>query len=170
MLFANHDLLKFHCIYFFYLKTTIYKLKINVIYLLEERHISPEKVALLILDTISFRLYLLKIIFLPILNSFGMQTLGISNSKNMTISGLTSLNSQMFHIVINGCENVMLQGVTILASENSPNTDGVHVQLSTRVTILNSKISTGDDCISIGPGATNLWIEGIGCGPGHGIR
>ncbi|XP_057781274.1 polygalacturonase-like [Salvia miltiorrhiza] len=99
----------------------------------------------------------------------GTTTLGISNSKNVTISGLTSLNSQMFHIVINGCKNVMLQGVTILASENSPNTDGIHVQLSTGVTILNSKIGTGDDCISIGPGATGLWIEGVGCGPGHGI-
>lgn len=108
--------------------------------------------------------------FFTLMNYFGMQTLGISNSKNVTISGLTSLNSQMFHIVINGCENVMLQGLTILASENSPNTDGIHVQLSRGVTILNSKIGTGDDCISIGPGATGLWIEGVGCGPGHGIR
>ena len=99
-----------------------------------------------------------------------MQTLGITNSKNVAVSGLTSLNSQMFHIVINGCENVMLQGVTILAPENSPNTDGIHVQLSTGVTILNSKIGTGDDCISIGPGTTDLWIESVGCGPGHGIR
>ncbi|KAL1533186.1 endo-polygalacturonase [Salvia divinorum] len=99
----------------------------------------------------------------------GATTLGISNSKNVTVSGLTSLNSQMFHIVINGCENVMLQKITILASENSPNTDGIHVQLSIGVTILNSKIGTGDDCISIGPGTIDLWIEGVGCGPGHGI-
>lgn len=99
-----------------------------------------------------------------------VQTLGISKTKNVTITGLTSLNSQMFHIVINGCKNVMLQGVTVLASGDSPNTDGIHVQLSTGVTILNSKIGTGDDCVSIGPGATDLWIENVGCGPGHGIR
>ncbi|KAL0382009.1 UNVERIFIED_CONTAM: Polygalacturonase [Sesamum calycinum] len=86
----------------------------------------------------------------------GATTLGFSNSKNVAISGLRSLNSQMFHIVINGCENVRLQGVNILASGDSPNTDGIHVQLSTGVTILNSKISTGDDCISIGPGAHQL--------------
>ncbi|KAA8532171.1 hypothetical protein F0562_006687 [Nyssa sinensis] len=85
------------------------------------------------------------------------------------ISGLASVNSQIFHIVINGCHNVKLQGVKVSASGHSPNTDGVHVQLSSSVTIFNSKISTGDDCVSIGPGTTNLWIENVECGPGHGI-
>ncbi|KAL3621604.1 hypothetical protein CASFOL_036516 [Castilleja foliolosa] len=100
----------------------------------------------------------------------GATTLGIVKSKNVVITGLTSQNSQMFHIVINGCENVKLQNVKILAPGNSPNTDGIHVQLSTGVTIMNSKISTGDDCVSIGPGSINLWIENVSCGPGHGIR
>ncbi|KAM7460850.1 hypothetical protein LguiA_028971 [Lonicera macranthoides] len=99
----------------------------------------------------------------------GATTLGFSNSNNIVVTGLTSLNSQMFHVVINGCHNVKIQGVKVLASGNSPNTDGIHVQLSSGVTILNSKISTGDDCVSIGPGTTNLWIENIACGPGHGI-
>lgn len=99
-----------------------------------------------------------------------VKTLGISNSNNVRINGLTSLNSQMFHIVINGCNNVKMQGVNVVASGKSPNTDGIHVQLSTGITILNSKIGTGDDCVSIGPGTTNLWIENVSCGPGHGIR
>ena len=99
-----------------------------------------------------------------------MQTLGFSNSMNIIVNGVTSLNSQLYHIVVNGCKNVKIQGVRVLASGASPNTDGIHVQLSTSVTILNSNIGTGDDCISIGEGTTNLWIEGIACGPGHGIR
>ncbi|BAT74833.1 hypothetical protein LR48_Vigan01g132600 [Vigna angularis] len=99
----------------------------------------------------------------------GATTLGFTNSNNVAISGLTSLNSQMFHIVFNGCQNVKLQGVKVMADGNSPNTDGIHVQMSSHVTILNSNIRTGDDCISIGPGTTNLWIENIACGPGHGI-
>ncbi|POO01539.1 Glycoside hydrolase [Trema orientale] len=99
----------------------------------------------------------------------GATTLAFSNSNNIKIVGVTSVNSQMFHIVINGCNNVKLQGVKVIASGNSPNTDGIHVQLSTGVTILNSKIGTGDDCISIGPGTNNLWIENVACGPGHGI-
>ncbi|XP_040999977.1 polygalacturonase-like [Juglans microcarpa x Juglans regia] len=99
----------------------------------------------------------------------GATTLEFSNSKNIVVSRLTSLNSQMFHIVVNGCQNVKMQGVEVTASGDSPNTDGIHVQLSSDVTILSSKIRTGDDCISIGPGATNLWIENVACGPGHGI-
>ncbi|KAL6227827.1 PREDICTED: polygalacturonase-like [Fragaria vesca subsp. vesca] len=99
----------------------------------------------------------------------GATTLGFSNSNNIIVSGVTSLNSQMFHIVINGCNNVKMQGVRVSASGQSPNTDGIHVQKSSGVTILDSKIATGDDCVSIGPGTTNLWIENIVCGPGHGI-
>lgn len=99
-----------------------------------------------------------------------MQTLGFSNSNNIVVNGVSSLNSQMFHIVINGCHNVKMQGVRVSASGNSPNTDGIHVQMSSDVTILNSKIATGDDCVSIGPGTSNLWIENVACGPGHGIR
>ncbi|CAI9268904.1 unnamed protein product [Lactuca saligna] len=99
----------------------------------------------------------------------GATSLAIFNSKNVVVSGLSSLNSQMFHIVVNGCNNVKVVGVNVVAPWNSPNTDGIHVQLSTGVSILNSKISTGDDCVSIGPGTTNLWIENVACGPGHGI-
>ncbi|XP_021839041.2 polygalacturonase-like [Spinacia oleracea] len=99
----------------------------------------------------------------------GVTTLGFINSMNIIVNGVTSLNSQLFHMVFNGCKNVKVQGAKISASGDSPNTDGIHVQKSTGVTILNSHIATGDDCISIGPGATNLWIQEITCGPGHGI-
>ncbi|KAK9200496.1 hypothetical protein WN944_015694 [Citrus x changshan-huyou] len=76
-----------------------------------------------------------------------LQSIGFSNSNNIAINGLTSLNSQMYHIVFNGCNNVKLQGVKVLASGNSPSTDGIHFQLSSGVTILNTRISTGDDSL-----------------------
>ncbi|GAV67144.1 Glyco_hydro_28 domain-containing protein [Cephalotus follicularis] len=99
----------------------------------------------------------------------GATSLSFWNSKNIGVTGLTSLSSQMFHIVINGCQNVKVKGVRVTASRKSPNTDGIHVQLSSRVTILNTRIATGDDCVSVGPGTSNLWIENVACGPGHGI-
>ncbi|CAO2821739.1 unnamed protein product [Amaranthus hypochondriacus] len=99
----------------------------------------------------------------------GTTSLGFTNSENIVINGLRSVNSQLFHIVINGCENVKLQRLKIMAAGKSPNTDGIHVQQSNNIEITHSTIGTGDDCISIGAGTTNLAIHKILCGPGHGI-
>ncbi|PWA37456.1 polygalacturonase [Artemisia annua] len=99
----------------------------------------------------------------------GATTLEFFDSKNIMITRLTSINSKKFHIVINACQNVNLQGITVSAPGNSPNTDGIHIESSSGVTVLNSRIATGDDCISIGPGSSNLWIQTITCGPGHGV-
>ncbi|RDX77696.1 hypothetical protein CR513_42136, partial [Mucuna pruriens] len=99
----------------------------------------------------------------------GATTIVFRNSKHIVCTGLTCLNSQMFHVVIIGCHNVKVHGLKVLAAGNSPNTDGIHIQFSTDVTILKPRIRTGDDCISIGPGTRNLWIQDVACGPGHGI-
>ncbi|XP_050238022.1 polygalacturonase-like [Mercurialis annua] len=99
----------------------------------------------------------------------GATSLRFSNSNNIKIKGLTSINSQMFNIVIHGCHKVKLAGIKISSPGNSPNTDGIHVQMSSSVSIVNSKIGTGDDCISVGPATNHLWIQNISCGPGHGI-
>ncbi|KAK9130620.1 hypothetical protein Sjap_011107 [Stephania japonica] len=93
----------------------------------------------------------------------------ISGLSFIGVSGLTSVNSQASHMVISGCRNVVVSRVKIRAPDQSPNTDGIHVQTSTGVTIKDSIIRTGDDCISIGPGTKKLLIQGISCGPGHGI-
>ncbi|KAI6699030.1 hypothetical protein NL676_019149 [Syzygium grande] len=99
----------------------------------------------------------------------GATTILFSNSRNIAVSKLMSLNSQLFHIVIYECQNVRLQGVKVFASSDSPNTDGVHIQFSSGITIMNLRIGTGDDCVSVGAGTTNLCIENVACGPGHGI-
>lgn len=99
-----------------------------------------------------------------------MQSLTFNSAKGILINGLTSMNSQLYHIVINGCKDVRVEGVKIAAPGDSPNTDGIHVQQSTSVVVFGTGIKTGDDCISIGPGTKNLWVEQVACGPGHGIR
>ncbi|KAJ0098476.1 hypothetical protein Patl1_22124 [Pistacia atlantica] len=55
------------------------------------------------------------------------------------------------------------------APEHSPNNDGIHVQQSSNVFIDQTRIGTGDDCISIGDGSSHLNITNISCSPGHGI-
>lgn len=98
------------------------------------------------------------------------QTIRFMDSYNVKIIGVLSLNSQLFHIVINRCNNVKIEDARIIAPGDSPNTDGIHIQKSTDIEVRNASIKTGDDCISIGPGTKNLMVDGITCGPGHGIR
>ncbi|KAJ0034855.1 hypothetical protein Pint_26350 [Pistacia integerrima] len=83
--------------------------------------------------------------------------------------GLTSINSLPTHLVINSCNNVIVRNVKLIAPDESPNADGIHIQSSTSVIITGSILQTGDDCISIGPGTRNLLMDNIKCGPGHGI-
>ena len=99
-----------------------------------------------------------------------MQSLTFSNAEGILINGLTSINSQLYHVVINGCRDVRMEDLKIVAPGDSPNTDGIHVQRSTGVVVFGTGIKTGDDCISVGPGTRNLWVENVACGPGHGIR
>ncbi|VAI78665.1 unnamed protein product [Triticum turgidum subsp. durum] len=89
--------------------------------------------------------------------------------RNVTITGVTSLDSKFFHVIIIGSQDVSIHGVTIRAPRDSPNTDGVHIQGSSNVRITDTAIATGDDCISVGPGSADITVSGVSCGPGHGI-
>ncbi|KAM5548299.1 polygalacturonase-like [Rosa sericea] len=99
----------------------------------------------------------------------GARSVSIFWCSNVVVSGLRSLNSQTMHMAIDNSNNVLVKNVWISAPSGSPNTDGIHIEESTGITITASTIMTGDDCISLGSGARNLWIERIACGPGHGI-
>ncbi|CAN7063254.1 unnamed protein product [Brassica rapa subsp. trilocularis] len=99
----------------------------------------------------------------------GARSMTFNWANDVVVSGLTSINSQVTHLVINSCNNVVVRKVKLVAPDQSPNTDGLHVQASTGVTVTDSTFQTGDDCISIGPGTRNLYMSKLNCGPGHGI-
>ncbi|KVH99771.1 Glycoside hydrolase, family 28 [Cynara cardunculus var. scolymus] len=90
-------------------------------------------------------------------------------SSNLAVTGLRIQNSPMFHVKFDGCEGVLIDKLSISSPKLSPNTDGIHIENTKSVGIYNSMISNGDDCISIGPGCVNVDIEGVTCGPSHGI-
>jgi polygalacturonase len=90
--------------------------------------------------------------------------------NNLRLSGLTHLDSPMAHIHISECNYVTISSLRINAPESSPNTDGIDVGASSNVVIQDCIIATGDDCIAINSGTSNIHISGIDCGPGHGIR
>ncbi|XP_021867185.1 exopolygalacturonase [Spinacia oleracea] len=88
---------------------------------------------------------------------------------NASIRRITSLNPMGFHFFITASNNIRLQRLHIIAPEDSPNTDGIHISSSDLVRVSRSIIQTGDDCIGILQGSTRLSINKVTCGPGHGI-
>ncbi|CAK8541281.1 unnamed protein product [Lathyrus sativus] len=99
----------------------------------------------------------------------GARTMTFNWVNNLVVSGITSINSQLSHLVINTCNNVVVRNVKLMAPDKSPNTDGIHVENSNGVTINGCTMQTGDDCISIGDATYNLFMSNIKCGPGHGV-
>ncbi|KAH1162148.1 hypothetical protein AAZX31_01G072800 [Glycine max] len=99
----------------------------------------------------------------------GARSMTFNWVNNLVVSGITSINSQLSHIVINACNNVLVKNVRLIAPDQSPNTDGIHVERSTGVTINGCTLQTGDDCISIGDATYNIFMSHIKCGPGHGV-
>ncbi|WRX21758.1 Glycoside hydrolase [Theobroma cacao] len=93
----------------------------------------------------------------------------IAHSNNVQISELTFEDSPKVHISLERSTLINATRLTIQAPGDSPNTDGIHIQHSTNVSIDQSLIQTGDDCVSIGDGSSYIDISNINCGPGHGI-
>ncbi|MBA0822081.1 hypothetical protein Gotur_001084 [Gossypium turneri] len=89
--------------------------------------------------------------------------------KNSLIQDITTKDSKQFHVNVLGCSNITFQSFTVSAPDESLNTDGIHIGRSDGVYILDSKIETGDDCVSLGDGSNNVKVQGVTCGPGHGI-
>ncbi|CAD6336311.1 unnamed protein product [Miscanthus lutarioriparius] len=97
------------------------------------------------------------------------QLAGAGLREQREVSGITLLNSKFFHMNVFQCKDMLIKDVTVTAPGDSPNTDGIHMGDSSGVTIVNTVIGVGDDCISIGPGTSKVNITGVTCGPGHGI-
>lgn len=93
----------------------------------------------------------------------------IDFSKSVTVKELTLINSPEFHLVFGECEGVKIQGIKIRAPRDSPNTDGIDIFASKSFQIEKCIIGTGDDCVAVGTGSSNITIKDLTCGPGHGI-
>ncbi|CAL4958923.1 unnamed protein product [Urochloa decumbens] len=91
------------------------------------------------------------------------------NNQNTVVKDLTSVNPKFFHIALLGTKNIRISGLKISAPSTSPNTDGIHIERSAGVSITDTHIATGDDCISIGQGNDNVEVARVQCGPGHGM-
>ncbi|KAG2320288.1 hypothetical protein Bca4012_053360 [Brassica carinata] len=96
-------------------------------------------------------------------------SLKFRNILNLEITGISSVNAKAFHMFLVKTTNVNIHNVKIIAPAESPNTDGIHLSNAVNVHIVDSNIGTGDDCISVGRGSSNVTVERVICGPGHGL-
>ncbi|CAM0953594.1 unnamed protein product [Alopecurus aequalis] len=90
-------------------------------------------------------------------------------SSGVRVTGISIVNSSQCHLKFDSCQGVMVYNLTISSPEDSPNTDGIHLQNSNGVNIHHTNLACGDDCISIQTGCSNINIHNVNCGPGHGI-
>ncbi|XP_073263805.1 exopolygalacturonase clone GBGE184 [Populus alba] len=93
----------------------------------------------------------------------------LSKVKNAFVHEISSVDSKYFHMHVTSCHSISIHNINLTAPANSPNTDGIHISHSDGVHVTSSKIGTGDDCVSIGQGSTNILISQVFCGPGHGL-
>ncbi|KAF7800774.1 polygalacturonase-like [Senna tora] len=98
-----------------------------------------------------------------------VQNLEFGFLNNSIVRDITSKDTKIFHVNVLGCNNVTFANFTINAPATSPNTDGIHIGRSSEINIIDSFISTSDDCISLGDGNRNINALRVICGPGHGI-
>ncbi|XP_047970941.1 exopolygalacturonase-like [Salvia hispanica] len=102
-------------------------------------------------------------------HSTTISSLKLEHVNKVNIRNIHSINSKKFHFNVHNCNSVTIKNIRATAPADSPNTDGIHIRKSNNIRIIGATIATGDDCISIGDGVTNMNITGVNCGPGHGI-
>ncbi|KAE8077757.1 hypothetical protein FH972_016288 [Carpinus fangiana] len=80
-------------------------------------------------------------------------------SKQIHISNITLINSPSWNVHPVYSSDVLVQGLTILAPIDSPNTDGVNPDSCTNTRIEDCFIVSGDDCIAVKSGWDQYGIK-----------
>ncbi|KAK7252393.1 hypothetical protein RIF29_36304 [Crotalaria pallida] len=100
---------------------------------------------------------------------YDIQAIRFYSSNYVTVQDIRIINSPLCHLKFDSSRGIKVNNITISSPENSPNTDGIHLQNTHDAVIQHSDIGTGDDCVSIQTGCANVHVHHINCGPGHGI-
>ncbi|XP_028770401.1 probable polygalacturonase [Neltuma alba] len=83
----------------------------------------------------------------------------IMYSQHVQISNLTLLNSPFWNLHPVYSSNIIIQGLTIIAPVNSPNTDGIDPDSCTNTRIEDCYIISGDDCVAVKSGWDEYGIK-----------
>ncbi|KAI8579474.1 hypothetical protein K450DRAFT_288174 [Umbelopsis ramanniana AG] len=97
----------------------------------------------------------------------------IYGARGGSAKDLSLINSpQWFNFIANSSDFVY-DGLHIagksVSSNVAKNTDGWDIYRSDGITITNSVIYNGDDCVSFKPNSTNIYVSNLYCNGSHGI-
>lgn len=99
--------------------------------------------------------------------------LGPMGLHNSTISNLNLRYSPCYYFFISNSSNVIFDGITIggysTSNNIARNTDGFDTYRSSDISIQNSIVNNGDDCVSFKPNSSNIFVQNIYCNGSHGI-
>ncbi|PZP44347.1 MAG: glycoside hydrolase [Azospirillum brasilense] len=101
------------------------------------------------------------------------------NARRVLLRGVHLTNAPMWTVALRYSEDVVMRDVRIANAPDSPNTDGIDIVSSRKVSLSNLSIDTGDDGIAIKAGlpgpdmpkraARNITISNVRFGQGHGL-
>ena len=87
--------------------------------------------------------------------------------ENVLVQGVTLLNSPRFHLIPTRCKNIIIDGITVKCPWNAQNGDAIDISSCKDVLIVNNIVDAGDDgiCMKGGAGAA-----GVKAGPCENIN
>jgi polygalacturonase len=80
------------------------------------------------------------------------RVINLYRCRDVLIENVKIVNSPSWTVHLVGCDNVVVDGISIINPEEGPNTDGVNPESCRNVRISNCFIDTGDDCITLKSG------------------
>ncbi|ROV94827.1 hypothetical protein VPNG_09313 [Cytospora leucostoma] len=99
--------------------------------------------------------------------------IGIDGLKNSVLTDLVLYRSPMYYVFAANSSNVVFNNFSIsglsTSKHTAKNTDGWDTYRSSDITIANSVIQNGDDCVSFKPNSTYILVESLSCNGSHGI-
>ncbi|KAL2945323.1 hypothetical protein RDABS01_006081 [Bienertia sinuspersici] len=86
-----------------------------------------------------------------------------SNATSCVVHGIHSMNPSAFHVLVVNSHNISIVNSNFESKTVKPNThsNGVYISGSTAVSVTNTHIKTGDDCITVSGGSSDVNVSGV---------
>ncbi|OCF72151.1 hypothetical protein I204_07416 [Kwoniella mangroviensis CBS 8886] len=100
--------------------------------------------------------------------------LTVGNASNVVVDDISVINSPFWHNLVYQStdvtySNIQIRSISSNESAEAANSDGWDIYRSSYVTIKDSNVQNGDDCVSFKPNSTYMTVENMICNGSHGI-